>query len=108
MSYDKITELIASYLCMYEYVRHPEHEDFLSYITVVAGFGGLGVACRFKPRWSRWIFKDKKILGTPSFRGELMPSVPCRRFAACKRSLMVWTETPCRTTFLAHSSTFLC
>jgi len=50
MSYDKITELIASYLCMYEYVRHPEHEDFLSYITVVAGFGGLGVACRFKPR----------------------------------------------------------
>ena len=28
----------------------------------------------------------KKILNTPSFRGEVKPSVPCR-FAACKRSL---------------------
>jgi len=29
----------------------------------------------------------KKILTTPSFGGEVKPSVPCRRFAACKRSL---------------------
>jgi len=28
-----------------------------------------------------------KILSTPSFGGEEKPSVPCRRFAACKRSL---------------------
>ena len=27
----------------------------------------------------------KKILSTPSFGGEVKPSVPCRRFAACKR-----------------------
>ena len=27
------------------------------------------------------------ILSTPSFGGEVKPSVPCRRFAACKRSL---------------------
>jgi len=29
----------------------------------------------------------KKILSTPSFGGEVKPSVPCRRYAACKRSL---------------------
>ena len=33
------------------------------------GFGGLEVAC--------WPL-------VPSFRGEVKPSVPCRRFAACK------------------------
>ena len=31
--------------------------------------------------------KEKKILSSPSFGGEVKPSVPCRRFAACKRSL---------------------
>ena len=41
----------------------------------------------FKPGWSRRIFRAKKILSTPSFGGEVKPSVPCRIFAACKRSL---------------------
>jgi len=41
----------------------------------------------FKPGRSRRIFKGEKILTTPSFGGEVKPSVPCRRFAACKRSL---------------------
>ena len=41
----------------------------------------------FKPRQSRQAFKGDKILSTPSFGGEVKPSVPCRRFAACKRSL---------------------
>ena len=31
--------------------------------------------------------RAKKFLSTPSFGGEVKPSVPCRRFAACKRSL---------------------
>ena len=66
----------------------------------------------FKPGRSRRVFKGEKILSTPSFGGEVKPSVPCRRVAACKRSLMAWIETPCRqyyrTTFLAHSSTFRC
>ena len=48
----------------------------------------------FKPGWSRQIFKGKKILSTPSFGGEVKPSVPFRRFAACKRSLNVaWKST---------------
>ena len=33
------------------------------------------------------IFQVEKILSTPSFGGEVKPSVPCRRFTACKRSL---------------------
>jgi len=41
----------------------------------------------FKPGRSCRIFKGAKILSTPSFGGEVKPSVPCRRFAACKRSL---------------------
>jgi hypothetical protein len=41
----------------------------------------------FKPGWSRRSFKGEKILSTPSFGGEVKPSVPCRRFTACERSL---------------------
>ena len=33
------------------------------------------------------IGNSEKILSTPSFGGEVKPSVPCRRFAACIRSL---------------------
>jgi len=45
--------------------------------------------CGFKPGRSRRIFRAKKILNTSSFGGEVKPSVPCRRFAACKRSLIL-------------------
>ena len=41
----------------------------------------------FKPGRSRRIFKGEKILSTPSFGGEVKPSVSCRRFTACKRTL---------------------
>ena len=41
----------------------------------------------FKSGRSRRIFKGEKILSTPSFRGEVKPSVPCCRFTACKRTL---------------------
>ena len=41
----------------------------------------------FKPGRSPRTFKGEKILSTLSFGGEVKPSVPCRRFAACKRSL---------------------
>jgi hypothetical protein len=43
----------------------------------------------FKPGQSRRIFKGEKILSTPSFGGEVKPSISCRRFAACKRSLQL-------------------
>ena len=41
----------------------------------------------FKPGQSHRIFKGEKILSTSSFGGEVKPSVPCCRFAACKISL---------------------
>ena len=41
----------------------------------------------FKPGRSRRTFQGEKILSTPSFGGEVKPSVPCRRFTACKRFL---------------------
>jgi hypothetical protein len=51
----------------------------------------------------------EKILNTPSFGGEVKPSVPCRSFTACKRSLNVTWKAAFRQNsriFLAHSSTF--
>jgi hypothetical protein len=41
----------------------------------------------FEPGRSRQDFSGQKILSAPSFRGEVKPSAPCRRFPACKRSL---------------------
>jgi hypothetical protein len=51
----------------------------------------------------------KKILSMPSFGGEVKPSVPCRRFVACKRSLngvevVISVKLP--DNILAQSSTF--
>ena len=58
-------------------------------------FGGLGVACwplvhKFagsNPAEAVGFLGRKKILSTPSFGGDVKPSVPCSRFTACKRSL---------------------
>jgi hypothetical protein len=41
----------------------------------------------FKPGRGRWIFRVIKIRSTLSFGGEVKPSVLCRRFTACKRTL---------------------
>jgi hypothetical protein len=63
----------------------------------------------FKPGRSRRIFKGEKILSTSSFGGEVKPSVPCRSFAACKRSLNgveVVISGKLRDNILAHSFTF--
>ena len=63
----------------------------------------------FKPGRSRWIFKGEKILSMPSFGVEVKPSVPCRRFAACKRTLNgveVVISAKLLDNILAHSSHF--
>ena len=63
----------------------------------------------FKPGRNRRIFKGEKILSTPSFGGEVKPSVPCRRFATCKRSqngVEVAISAKLPDNILAHSSTF--
>ena len=62
-------------------------EPVLSLQSCVLAFG---IQVRgFKPDRSRWTFQGEKILSTPSFGREVKPSVPCRRFTACKRSLNV-------------------
>jgi hypothetical protein len=66
----------------------------------------------FKPGRSRRIIQGEKIPSTPSFGGEVKPAVPCRRFAACKRSLNVTWKSAfkqnSRLLFLALSSTSRC
>jgi hypothetical protein len=79
--------------------------------------GGLEVACwplvlKFagsNPAEAVGFFKGEKILNTPSFGGEVKPSVPCRRFGACKSSLngvefVISAKLP--DSILAHNSTF--
>jgi hypothetical protein len=61
------------------------------------GFGGLGVVywplvpkfAGSNPAEAVGFLRAKKIPSTPSFGGEVKLLVPCRRFAACKRSLNV-------------------
>ena len=56
-------------------------------------------------------FQGEKILSTPSFGEEVKPSVPCRKFAVCKRSLNlveVGIQAKLPDIFLAHSSSFRC
>jgi hypothetical protein len=63
----------------------------------------------FAPGRSRRIFRVKKILSTPSFGGEVKPSVQCRSFTACKRFLNVTCNSAFRQNyriFLAHSCAF--
>ena len=58
------------------------------------------------PGRSRRIFQGEKILSTPSFGGEVKPSVLCRRFTACKRYLnATWKSVisgKIHRAFLAH------
>jgi len=56
-------------------------------------------------------FSGEKLLSTPSFGGELKPSVSCRKFTACKRTQKRRGSRHFRQNsrkFLAHSSTFRC
>jgi hypothetical protein len=57
-------------------------------------------------------FRAKKILSMPSFGGEVKPSVPCRRFVLCKRTLhLVWSSPnvgKIYRLYLAHIPPFPC
>ena len=97
-------------------IREGKQQGFCTHMLWDNGFGGHGVAC--------WLSAPKfagsnpaeavgylgwKILSTPSFGGEVKPSVSCRRFAACKRSLNLRGSRNLGNItgqFLAHSSTF--
>jgi hypothetical protein len=97
-------------------VLHTTNETLSRCNTRLSGFGGLEDACwplstqvrGFKPGRSRRIFQGEKIPSTPSLGGEVKPAVPCRRFAACKRTLNVTWKSEFRQNsrllFLAHES----
>ena len=84
-----------------------------------SGFGGLevsvlasGTRVRGFKTWPKPSdFSGEKILSTPSFRGEVKPLVPCRKFRACKRtqkwrgSRHFWKNS---WQFLTYSSIFHC
>ena len=99
--------LVDKYKCY----RYPKHMYLSMWLRWSRGSVlAFGTQVRgFKPGQSRRIFKGEKILSTPSFGGEVKPSVPCRRFAACKRSLNgmeVVISAKLLDNILAHGSHF--
>ena len=98
--YDHLQALLYFELCTPMRRLRWSRGSVLAFSTQVRGF---------KHGRSRRIFKGEKILSTPSFGGEVKPSVPCRRFAACKRSLngvVVVISAKLPDNILAHSSHF--
>jgi hypothetical protein len=92
-------------------VHYLVHKTSLRAPACFSGFGGLGVSVLasgtqvrgFKPGRSRRIFKGAKILSTPSFGRAVKPWVPCRRFAACKRTLNVTWKSAFRQNSRSYS-----
>jgi len=95
----------------------PTTDHTLNLLHYISGFGGLEVSCwplvpKFAgshPVEAVGFLGRKKILGTPPFGREAKPSVQCRSFTECKRSLNVtWKSAFGQNyrTFLTHSSTF--
>ena len=90
-------------LCINRFLFNNQPDAMIIQIySVIKLFGRLGVACwplapQFagsNPAEAVRFLRGEKILSTPSFGGEVKPSVPCRRFSACKRSLNVaWKST---------------
>ena len=84
-----------------------------------SGFGGLEVSVlafgtqvrEFKPGRSRRIFRAKKSSARLTSGGKVKPSVPCRKFTACKRTQKWRGSRHFRQNsrqFLFHSFTFRC
>jgi hypothetical protein len=80
-------------------LRFLKNERYFAFTVsiILSGFGGLEVACwPLIPKFAGLKPKDfsgRNILSMPSFGGEVKPSVPCRRFAACKTSRqMAWNS----------------
>jgi hypothetical protein len=68
-------------------------------------FGGLVVSMLVSGTHN---FSGEKIHSMPSFREEVKPSAPCRRFAACKKTPAIYVEVGTAgkidRPFLAHNS----
>jgi hypothetical protein len=71
------------------------------FVCVYIALGGLVVACLLLDPWfagsnpaedDDGFLRVIKIRSATSFGGEVKPSVPCRRFTACKRTLRAWNR----------------
>jgi hypothetical protein len=58
----------------------------------------------FAPDRSRPVSPAEKIHSMPSFGGEVKPFVPCRRYAACKRTLRFTSKSESQTKLTDHFS----
>jgi hypothetical protein len=67
---------------------------FSGFVGLVVSMLASGTQDRgFEPGRSRRIFRaGEKIHSMPSFGGEIKPSAPCRRFAACKTTPAIYVE----------------
>jgi hypothetical protein len=80
--------------------------------AAASGFGGLVVSMLaygtqdrgFEPGRSDRIFQGEKIHSMTSFGGEVKPSVPCRRFAVCKRTLRFTWNSELQAKLVGHFS----
>jgi hypothetical protein len=86
-----ITQKLFSFILMYQLpVDDPFRTKPVLYKSpiyviddpLLSGFGGLVVSVLASATQDRRFKPSEKILSTPSFGGEVKPSVPCRRFAA--------------------------
>jgi hypothetical protein len=77
-----------------------------------SSFGGLLVSMLvsgtqdrgFEPLRNRLIIRGEKIHSMPSFGEEVKPSVPCRRFAACKGTLRFTWKSESQAKLAGHFS----
>jgi hypothetical protein len=97
-------------------LRYELNFQFYVYELRAVALGGLVVAClplgpRFagsNPAEDDGFLRVIKFRSTTSFGGEVKPSVPCRRFTACKKNLTSMKEMLCKQNstamFLTHVS----
>jgi hypothetical protein len=95
-------------------IRIQRQVRYFTKCPLKSGFGGLVVSMLasgtqdhvFKPGRSHLIFQGKKIHSMPSFGGEVQPSVPCRRFAACKRTPRFRWKSDSQAKLIGHFSPY--
>ena len=86
-----------NYTCKGMFIYTHIHAHIHIYIHIYRCFAGSN------PAKAVGFLGRKKILSTPSFGGEVKPSVPCRRFVACKRSLKFTWKSKFRQNYRTNS-----
>ena len=91
----QITQVHIMTIYLFNIIQVTSRLALLAFSTQVRGF---------EPGRSRRIFQSEKILSTPSFEGEVKPSVLCHRLAECKRFLKKAWKSLLSAKFVGHFS----